>query len=102
MSDNYFLISLIGLKSLHLKIVDEDTFNWVLTGENISEFVKDDILDSVGIEENQLESWILEHNENDRAMVVTSIASFFSIMELLEYLNSNGITIHSEYTGVLC
>lgn len=101
MSDNYFLISLLGLKSLHLKIVDEDTFNWVLTGENISEFVKDDILDSVGINENQLEQWIFEHNDNDRALSVTSIASFFNIKDLLEYLNSNNIIISDEYTGIL-
>lgn len=101
MNDNYFLISLLGLKSLHLKIVDEYTFNWVLTGENISEFVKDDILDSVGINENQLEQWIFEHNDNDRALSVTSIASFFNIKDLLEYLNSNNIIISDEYTGVL-
>lgn len=101
MNDNYYLICLNGLDSLQFRIVDNETFSWVVSGQDIPESVKDDILYSRGMNEEELDTWISEHNDNDRALIVTSIETFYSILDLLEYLKNNEITITDEYRGVI-
>lgn len=101
MNDNYYLICLNGIDSLQLSIVDDETFNWVVSGQDIPESVKDDILYSRDMNEEELEIWISDHNDNDRALIVTPIETFSSVLDLLEYVKNNEITITDEYRGVI-
>lgn len=101
MNDNYYLICLNGLDSLQFRIVDDETFNWVINGQDIPESVKEDILYSKNMNEEDLENWILHHNDNDRALIVTPIATFYNVLDLIEYLNSYNITLTEEYRGVI-
>ena len=101
MNDNYYLICLTGMKDIQFKIVDDETFNWIINGKDISENVKEAIMYDHNMSEEELLSWSESHYDNDRAKIVSSIQTFYNVIDLINYINENNINLKEEYRGVM-
>lgn len=102
MSNKLYLVQLSGVKELYLNLVDETTYFWICHGGKIPQEVKQNILDSENMDEQELESWLSKYrNDNDRAQIVIPLHYFTSALEMAQYIKNNNINICGEYEGML-
>ena len=73
----------------------------LIIAQDISENVKEAIMYEHNMSEEELLSWSESHYDNDRAKIVSSIQTFYNVIDLINYINENNINLKEEYRGVM-
>jgi hypothetical protein len=101
MSKILHLVTLSGIKDVHLFLVDNPTFQWIVHGGPIPASTRQDILDSGNLCEDELDEWLAAswHGDNDRALIAPRVDSFDNALEFARYLSSSGTVVGETYEG---